>query len=219
MTVGKASAGVDLDAIFDLYVEGTPVGATGETYGPIGSASDIGYRYAPLIYGTMAAPTHIYVMRGGVPTDLNQLFAAKGTASYALSINGQTFAQAVRIGSGSGSATIQFNVTTSGWQVVGSGFGGVLTPAAGTQASGANPAGAVTAQLNGTLVPGFNAGTYATNAASPLAISSNPGLSVTASGGVTPGKNCHYTTVINFFNSSGTNISSTTILLVASEGG
>lgn len=113
MTTGIQSKGVDLDSIFDPYVVGTSPGLTG-----IQSAgTDIHTRYAPLVYGTAAPATGIACKVGGAGSfvDLNTLFAAKGTAKYALPIDGQTFtASSVGTLNHGSSAQITFNTNIDG---------------------------------------------------------------------------------------------------------
>ena len=113
MTTGIQSKGVDLDSIFDPYVTGTSPGLTG-----IQSAgTDIHTRYAPLVYGTAAPTTGIACKVGGAGSfvDLNTLFAARGTAIYALPINGQTFiASAVGTLNHGSTATLAFTTATDG---------------------------------------------------------------------------------------------------------
>ena len=77
MPSGHTVNGLDLDDIFDLYVQGTMPGLTGYTVAGV----DIRERYAPLAYGSQAAVTGKTVAGVG---DLNTLFAKKGTASYSI---------------------------------------------------------------------------------------------------------------------------------------
>ncbi len=87
MTTGfRNSAGTDLDAVFDPYVQGTSPGATGYR---LSTGVDINTRYAPLTFGTAAAVTGYRISSGA---DLNTLFAAFGTAHYSIpSIQGGTY--------------------------------------------------------------------------------------------------------------------------------
>lgn len=66
--------GVNLDDIFDPYVQGDKPSGTGYSTG----GQDFRDRYAPIEYGQQAALTGYTV--GGL--DLNSIFAAAGTASY-----------------------------------------------------------------------------------------------------------------------------------------
>lgn len=70
------SSGVDLDTIFDPYIEGVKPAATDYK---TSDGRDLNQRYAPLFYGRAAAATGLQLGSGA---DLNTLWAAKGTASY-----------------------------------------------------------------------------------------------------------------------------------------
>lgn len=83
MTTGFKVGTVDLDDWFDPYVQGTKPALTGYKAG----AQDLRDRFAPLAFGIKAELTHYNVTGIG---DLRELFAKKGTASYALPANGQT---------------------------------------------------------------------------------------------------------------------------------
>lgn len=78
-------AGVDLDDVFDPYVQGDKVAPTGFTNDGV----DLCERYAPLRYGSAAPPTGLSVAGRG---DFNTLWAAKGSATYTLGFDGATFA-------------------------------------------------------------------------------------------------------------------------------
>jgi len=75
MPSGYRSGGVDFDDLFDPYVQGTKPAATGRRV----SGVDLIHRYAPIAYGTKRADVGNRV--NGV--DVSNLWAAKGTASYA----------------------------------------------------------------------------------------------------------------------------------------
>lgn len=97
----------DLDDIFDPYVEGTKPAATGFKVG----TQDLRDRYAPRALGAQAAATGMKVGSA----DLNTLFAAKGTASYGLPIDGMTYsAYELILPGNTGSASVQFRITTTG---------------------------------------------------------------------------------------------------------
>lgn len=75
MAAGIRTNGVDLDDVFDPYVQGTKPALTGYR----SAGQDLRDRYAPIVYGSAASATG-YRIPGGA--DLSTLFAAKGTASY-----------------------------------------------------------------------------------------------------------------------------------------
>lgn len=202
----RIASGVDLDSVFDPYVLGTSPAATGYR---LSDGNDLNVRYAPIVYGTAAAATGYRISSGA---DLNTLFAAYGTATYALPINGTVYSQNVNIFSaGSGNANLTFQSTSSAYSVVGNGAGGTLTPAAGTRASGGIPAGAVTVQYTTAITSG-SGGTVTNGATSPTAVSSNPTVLVQQGGtGTGPGNDVRYSVKIDYRNSGGSIISSTTI--------
>lgn len=72
-----AGAGVDLDDVFDLYVQGDKVAPTGVTNDGV----DLCERYAPLQFGAQAPPTAFSLAGRG---NFNTLWAAKGTAVYTI---------------------------------------------------------------------------------------------------------------------------------------
>lgn len=114
MTTNIRCKGVDLDNIFDPYVEGTSPGLTGLKVAGV----DINTRYAPLIYGTAAPVTNINSKVRGTSSfvDLNTLFAAKGTAKYTLPIDGASY---TAIASSGGIAPIKLAQATVSVQIGG----------------------------------------------------------------------------------------------------
>jgi hypothetical protein len=223
VTTRIASKGVDLDNIFDPYVTGTSPGLTGEQ----SAGTDIHTRYAPLVYGTAAAATGISCKVGGAGSfvDLNTLFAAKGTANYALPINGQTYTSNVSIVSGTASATINFAITSgSNWAINASNTRGVPAPA--VLASGTIPSGAVTVKFTwGTYTVGaghVDAGGSTTNgAAAATAISSNPAaVYTTALNASNSGsRDRQYPFTVDFYNSGSVNISHSVCTLICDTEG
>lgn len=101
--------------------------------GPVAAIGGIGYRnaagqllkFAAKQYGS-AAPNHGYRIADG--RDFSALWAKKGTASYALPINGQTFeasGQALSGQEGTITATAQFGANSDGtYSVIRSGTNG-----------------------------------------------------------------------------------------------
>ena len=206
MTSGIASKGVDLDNIFHAYVSGTHPPATGIKVNGV----DIATRYQPLP-GTAAPATGI--MTGGA--DLNTLFST--TASTPLPIDGETFTGAVTVTTGSKTAFIAFAIVNgNSYQVTGASDTGTKWLGGGTV-----PAGAITVKYTFgayTVPSGSDAGGSTTNdASSATAVSGNPGASyVTNSWGSSAGTHeRQYPFTIDFYNSSGANISHTLIYLAA----
>lgn len=210
----RNASGTDFDDVFDPYVQGTKPAATGYR---TSDGVDLNQRFAPLVYGTAAAATGFRLSSGA---DVNTLWAAKGTASYALPIDGTLYSQGVNIPSaGSGNATLTFAISGSGWLVTGSGAGGTLTPAAGTRASGALPSGASTVQYTPTITAG-SGGTVTNGASAATAVSGNPSIQVTQAGtGTGSGNDVTRSVLIVFRNSGGAVISSTTIYFEVSYEG
>jgi len=127
MPSGYRSGGVDFDDLFDPYVQGTKPAATGRRV----SGVDLIHRYAPIAYGAKRAD--VGHRANGV--DVSNLWAAKGTASYALSINGAQFLQAQQANTYQEQVgvTLAFDMTTAGgFTVKGNNYGQQATQ----QASG-----------------------------------------------------------------------------------
>lgn len=215
MTTGIKSAGVDLDAIFDLYVEGTSPGLTG--YKDAGV--DIHTRYAPLIYGIQAARTYLLCKVSGLGSfvDLNTLFAKIGTASYALSINGNTYEHSYSVVSGTASSTIGFSTTSSTWKV----YGSDSLHAPTVLASGSNPSGSVKIQFTWgayTVPTGFidSGGATYNSASTPQLLSSAQDAHYTTAtvGSLSASRARNYIFTIDFFDSSLRNISHTVIHMI-----
>jgi len=102
--------GVPLTDIFDPYVSGTKAIVTGYTVMVGGVPTDLKDLFAPIYLGTSAGPTKYHVYGA----DLNTLFAAKGSVSYSLPINGQTYTD----NSGRGTASLALNVKSDGTYTV-----------------------------------------------------------------------------------------------------
>lgn len=223
MTTGIRSKGVDLDSIFDPYVTGTSPGLTGIENAGV----DIHTRYAPLVYGTQAAATGTACKVGGAGSfvDLNTLFAAKGTAKYALPINGQTYTSVVQVTGSPASATINFAITSgNAWAINASNTRGV--PAPQVLASGSVPANAATVKFTwGTYVVGsgkVDAGGSTTNGAvSATALSSNPAaVYTTALNASNSGsRDREYPFTVDFYSSGGANISHSVCTLICDTEG
>lgn len=211
MTSGyRNSAGTDTDNLFDPDVVGDGPSATGYK-----KSDGTLLKYAAAKYGTVG-PNTGYRLSNGV--DIATLWAVKGTAKYSLPIDGHTFTGAVTVTTGSKSSFISFGlVNGTTFQVTGASNSGTQV-----LASGSIPAGAVTVKytFGAYTVPGgaSDAGGSTTNgASSATAVSSNPGASYnTASWGSSTGTHERsYPFAIDFFNSSGVNISHTDITLIA----
>jgi len=119
--------GVPLDQIFDPYVSGTKAPLTGYTVRIGGVDVDLRDLFAPIYLGTSAAPTNYKVNNA----DLNTIFAKKGTAQYALPINGQSY-----VASGQrGGTYLTFNMKADGTYSIDrfqANSGGAYTLATGT---------------------------------------------------------------------------------------
>jgi hypothetical protein len=229
MTVGlltKQAGNADLDQVFDPYVSGNSPAATGLNVG--GTNTDINTRYAPISFGSAAAATGFNIE--GTSTDINTLFAAYGTAVYntPLSINGQSYSAAVTIPhASSGSAAIEFLVSSSGWVLSNQNndAGGTSTPAAGANyATGANPAGATSVEVVDTWLnsSGDTGSGAATNGmATYTAITGTPvnyTLVVTGPGTDSDKQSTHQI-VIYYKNAAGVIISTTSIQILCVQSG
>jgi hypothetical protein len=124
-----ASKDVLLSAIFDPYVAGT---TKARASGIDDAGNDLSNLYANIIYGSAAAATGIK----SEGADLNTLYAAKGTAKYALPIDGQTFGASESTGtSGGASANLTVTLHANGtYDVVA--FQSKHVPSSVTRASG-----------------------------------------------------------------------------------
>ncbi len=214
MASGVKSAGVDLDDLFDPDVVGDGPSAPGIQSG------SVPLKYAAIKYGTKRADVGV----ANAGSDVSNLWAAKGTASYTLPINGQTFIGAYNIpNQSSGYALIGFRIVTGNtWQVYSIPNGAPAT----ILASGAIPTGAATvAYAWGAYTVGVgqtDAGGATTNgAASPTAVGSNPdahyqtGTATATSGS----RDRRYPFTVDFFNAAASNISHTVITLIGDTEG
>lgn len=200
------SANVDFDALFDPDVIGDGPTAAGYKQGgtPL--------KYAALKYGTKG-PNCGYAQAG---VDVSNLWAKKGTANYALPINGQSFVGTQQVVSGSGSASISFSIAGgNGWVINGSTNTGPQQLAAG-----ATPVGAVSVKFTlgaAVATAGGGAGGSTTNAATtPTPLTSNPSVaySTAAWTAQTQTHETQYPLRIDFYNASGSAISTTNVMLV-----
>jgi hypothetical protein len=97
---------VPLDQIFDPYISGTKASLTGYTVMISEVAVDLRDLFAPIYLGTSAAPTKYKVNNA----DLNTIFAKKGTAQYALPIDGNSY-----VASGQrGTTSLTLNMLSNG---------------------------------------------------------------------------------------------------------
>lgn len=214
MTSGIQSKGIDLDNIFAAYVSGTHPPATGIKVNGVGIAN----RYQPLP-GTSAPATGIKTNGA----DLNTLFST--TSSQTLPINGKSYLGQTKVSSGTGSAFITFAVLLNAgnyiYQITASSLSGTAV-----LASGPVPTGAVNVKFTwGTpFVPsGYVAagGSTTNNAAASTPITSQPGATYTTNS-FTSTSGSHATSypfAIDFYNSSGANISTTNITLTGEVDG
>lgn len=174
MASGVKSAGVDLDDLFDPDVVGDGPSAPGVKSG------GVPLKYAALKYGIKRA--NVGIANAGV--DASNLWAAKGTASYALPINGQHFSgsgQALSGQEGTITATAQFGANADGtYSVIGSGTNGgssVLASGSWRTQGGASS----DYQIQFTLSAGSTSGTGSTGNTAPAytSLASGQAASVT----------------------------------------
>lgn len=109
MASGFRSAGIDLDDLFDLYVEGPKSIDTGLRFGGV----DLSQRYAHISFGSKGPDTGFRVNGADVAT----LWPKKGTARYTLPFHGKAFAatnQALTGQAGQISVTVALNIYGDG---------------------------------------------------------------------------------------------------------
>lgn len=190
------------------------------------------------IYGTKGPSTAIAtgLMQNGVDVNQSLLALADGKAlgfnsgyqrhsadfstifgipngNTPLPINGQTFTASSQSATGPSNSSATFNASTSGWLIFGTSSSGGLTP----NASGSIPSGAVSVQYSYSITESAGSGSVS-NGASSITALSGAGLNFNVLANSTPstGDNYRYVALtINFFNGSGTNISTTNITLRA----
>lgn len=145
------SKSVPLTSIFDPYISGT---TKARASGIDDAGTDTSNLYANIIYGSAAAATGIQ----SEDADLNTLYAAKGTAKYALPINGQTFgAAATGVLNKGATAELSFTTNTNGtYSVVeytdtGNGSPTTTTLATGTWNTSGLPASSLDVQYTATV--------------------------------------------------------------------
>ncbi|WP_445514477.1 hypothetical protein [Stenotrophomonas sp. 3(2025)] len=109
MASGYSSGGVDLDDLFDSYVEGPFAADSGLMLG----GTDLSRRYAHIQYGSKRGDVGYRV--GGM--DVSNLWAARGSASYRLPFHGQGYSagnSAKTNSTGSASASISIDMLSDG---------------------------------------------------------------------------------------------------------
>lgn len=208
-----------LDQIFEPYTSGTKAAITGYTVLVSGVATDLKDLFAPIYLGSSAGVTNYNVHSA----DLNTIFAAKGSVSYALSINGQTFTSAINITSGTGNATIGFRIVGGNtWQVYKSTSASSLS----VLASGSVPSGASTVKYTfGTYSVGVGqsdaGGSVANDASTPQPVVNSPDAHYTTgtSSATSGSKDREYPFIIDFYNASGQNTSHTSVTLIGDTEG
>jgi hypothetical protein len=174
-----AQHGITLDNTFDPYVAGTTkAAATGISENGV----DICNLYANIIYGTAAAATGIRCR--AALTELNAIFAKKGTASYNLPIE-DTVYQATQNGV-NGSAQLIFNMLSNGTYTIVRSLRGVLsTLATGTWLPAGDSVGNYTCKFTGAQTVNSLAGdasfNNATNAPTAQALTTSRSYTADAS--------------------------------------
>jgi hypothetical protein len=204
----------DTDDLFDQDVVGD---------GPVATflrrADGSPLRYAAAKYGQ---PGPALGMRDAAGNDMGPQWARKGTASYALPINGQQFTRAYVIpAQGTGFCTIGFRITGGNtYQVY------YADPSTSFHlfTSGGVPAGAASVQVTwgSYTIDNADSGGSITNAMpSPTSLSSNPDTHYTTStyGPSSGTRGRLYSVNIKFFNASGASISNSNIGLHAGTEG
>lgn len=210
---------VPLTDIFEPYTSGTKAALTGYTTKISGVDVDLRDQFAPLYLGTSAGPTKYKVNN----IDLNQIFAKKGTVSYSLPINGQTFTSSINITSVSGNATIGFRVVGgTTWQVYKTNSASSTT----VLASGSVPSGSSTVKyIFGTYTVGVgqaDAGGAITNGAAsaqPVVNSPDAHYTTDTATATSGSKDRQYPFAIDFYSSTGALISHTDITLIGDTEG
>lgn len=216
-----AQHGVTLDNTFDPYVAGTDkAAATGINEAGV----DICNKYAKITYGTAAAATGITCRTPAV--DLSAIFAKKGTASYSLPIDDQTYSAGVVVPAGnSGSVGVSFALTSAtAWRVSVTGNGGAVSPPNGTVlVTGALPAGAATIKYTMTYlaeVDDTGPGNVSNTAAGFTTVANGLTAGVTVGGtGTGSPKKSSYALKVEIANGSGAVISSSTCKLQVHQEG
>ena len=196
-----AAGNANLDAVFDPYVQGTSPPATGLLDD---TSVDIATRYAPVSFGTQAAATSLLTEQSG-NADINTLFAAYGTAQYALTCKGVAYLASTPTAA---SCNIQFNFDTSTWSV------SAGTTFSGTPTSGNLNAGATQYYLTHTDNLGIN-GIVSVNAAVGVWTNLAAGLYVKASDSGPGSDICKSTITLQLRNAGGTVLSTTTFSVAA----
>lgn len=212
------SKDVSLASIFDPYVAGT---TQARAAGIQDGGADTSTLYANIIYGSAAAATGIQ-SKGA---DLNTLYAAKGTASYALPINGNSYDSQYIIPAGeTGSSFIEFSLTGSSGAWIYNVTGLTSAGQPKTFASGPCPAAATSVMFTWgsyTIDTGDSLGSTTNQAASQTTISN--GISANYSTAVyndnTGTRGRIYNFTITLYSAAGAVISTTNIKLEASVDG
>lgn len=209
------TAGVNFDDQFDPDVVGDGPMAT--SYKNAGTA----LKYAAIKYGSKG-PDCDYKQAS---VDLSNIWAAKGTASYALPINGNSYnSQYIIPPAETGSSFITFSITGSAGAWTYNVKGLTTSGGAHTFASGPCPANAASVMFTWgsyTIDTGDSGGSTSNGAPTKTAISNNIGATYTTdtfnSSSGTRGR--IYTFTITLYDASGNTISTTTIQLEASIDG
>lgn len=119
MASGYSSSDVDLDELFDPYVEGPFANDSGLRLG----GSDLSRRYAHIQYGSKRGDVGYCV--GG--TDVSNLWAARGSATYRLPFHGQGYSAgngAKTNSTGTVSATVSILMSADGSYSIRTGIAG-----------------------------------------------------------------------------------------------
>lgn len=190
MTTGIQVNGTDLAAIF-----GAKAGSTAAATGINSNGTDLNQLLMALADGQALGHTVGIAVNG---TDLSSIF---GVPSGTLPINGQTFISTATQAGGISSANLDFITNNSTWSVANS----------HSNTSGSIPSGAAKCQVTVTYV----AGSTATSITNPLSsmtalTSSNADVNLHLTAPQSSPRNATYTILIQYANSAGSVISTTT---------
>ncbi|WP_416058363.1 hypothetical protein [Stenotrophomonas maltophilia] len=178
MASGYALTGIDLDDLFDPYIEGP----TSSDSGFLLTGSDLSRRYAHIQYGSKRPDVGYRV--GGM--DVSNLWAAKGTASYRLPFHGKAYsahAGAKTNSTGNVTATVSFAMNSDGTysaysSVAGGGNGGSSQVASGRWLPAGANAGDYEVQIT---APTPEKASFSTSAPSFVSLSTSRSASVSIS--------------------------------------
>lgn len=171
-TLFRTVAGIDFDDYFDLNKSGEYAANVNHR---TADGTDLARRYELLKYGSRAADVRF---RNAAGVDLAAIWAAKGTAVYALGFNGKYY-ESVRTALTNENTTISASVglviLANGTWAVNAASG---SPTTGTWLPAGKSASEYTVQI---VVANSGAASVSNSAASYVAATGSPGATITAS--------------------------------------